>query len=237
MRRSPKERRPGCFLVPCGKGVRRWSVMALFFIGGPAVSLNLGREDSGMAKKTLLGHRTALAEAGNNAYTHELTHDIDRLRKTLTAHLKEAGYRSRSTEQTRKAIKRMVQLLFEAQEERPIFHVEGTQLPLCWNLVKDWDKDYIKYEWGHLLSINQNSEAAFDAENLALYSARCNSQIQTSMDIQELMIYGGILAQRITLVLTNRRKLFESERWKQCIAELGPRELSRTSRCRRGRQE
>ena len=28
-----------------------------------------------------------------------------------------------------------------------MFHVEGTELPLCWNSPKDWEKDYIKYEW------------------------------------------------------------------------------------------
>jgi hypothetical protein len=40
------------------------------------------------------------------------------------------------------------------------------------------------------------------------------------MNIQELMIYGGILAQRISNVLTNRRKLFESDKWKELIKKL-----------------
>lgn len=86
-----------------------------------------------------------------------------------------------------------------------MFHVEGTELPLCWNSPKDWEKDYIKYEWGHLLSRNQNAATADRIENLALYSARCNQHIQTSLDVQELMIYGGIIAQRVSIVLTRRR--------------------------------
>jgi hypothetical protein len=33
------------------------------------------------------------------------------------------------------------------------------------------------------------------------------------MDVQELMVYGGVLANRITTVLTKRRFLFNSEKW------------------------
>jgi len=40
------------------------------------------------------------------------------------------------------------------------------------------------------------------------------------MNIQELMIYGGLLAQRISNVMTKRRILFESENWKNLIKEL-----------------
>ena len=101
-----------------------------------------------------------------------------------------------------------------------MFHVEGTELPLCWNSPRDWDKDYIKYEWGHLRSLNQAPQKAYEIQNLGLYSARCNQHIQTSMHIEELMVYGGILAQRISNVLTARRKLFDSEEWKELIAEM-----------------
>ena len=102
-----------------------------------------------------------------------------------------------------------------------MFHVEGTELPLCWNSPKDWEKDYVKYEWGHLLSRNQNAAAADRIENLALYSARCNQHIQTSLDVQELMIYGGIIAQRVSIVLTRRRQLFTKAEWLAVIPGLG----------------
>jgi hypothetical protein len=115
----------------------------------------------------------------------------------------------------------VIQLLWEAQEQRPMFHVEGTELPLCWNHPKDWDVDYIKYEWGHLHSKNQNLDHADRLDNLALYSARCNQHIQTSMNVEELMTYGGILAQRISTVLTRRRILFVSSEWATLVSRLG----------------
>jgi hypothetical protein len=91
---------------------------------------------------------------------------------------------------------------------------------LCWNRPANWDKNYIKYEWGHLKSKNQNPTDVFGIENFALYSARCNQHIQSGMNIEELMIYGGILAQRISNVLTNRRKLFESQVWLEKIENI-----------------
>jgi hypothetical protein len=91
---------------------------------------------------------------------------------------------------------------------------------ICRNRPQNWNIDFIKYEWGHLLSKNQNETESENIHNLALYSARCNQHIQSSMDIQELMIYGGILAQRISSVLLNRRKLFESDEWKSIINQI-----------------
>ena len=111
-------------------------------------------------------------------------------------------------------------LLFEAQDNRPIFHVEGTELPLCWNNPGDWDINYIKYEWGHLWSKNQSPESYNCIKNIALYSARCNRHIQSSMNIEELMIYGGSLANRISNVLTKRRMLFESDKWNILIKQI-----------------
>ncbi len=161
-----------------------------------------------MAKSIrLIDHRRALADNAE-AYSFELRPtNIGRLVKTLMLHLKTAGYQltlGGSFDDLSSAI----HLLFEVQERRPFFHVEGTELPLCWNSPKDWDKNYVKYEWGHLRSKNQSPEKAHQLENLGLYSARCNQHIQTSMHIEELMVYGGILAQRISNVLTARRKSY-----------------------------
>ncbi len=63
-------------------------------------------------------------------------------------------------------------------------------------------------------------EKSSSIENIGLYSARCNQHIQSSMNIQELMVYGRLLAQRISNVLTNRRILFDSEKWKNLISNL-----------------
>lgn len=73
---------------------------------------------------------------------------------------------------------------------------------------------------GHLLSQNQIPEKSSSIENIGLYSARCNQYIQSSMNIQELMVYGGLLAQRISNVITNRRILFASKKWQDLITEL-----------------
>jgi hypothetical protein len=170
---------------------------------------------------TLREHRARLKAASELAYTFEIESNIDRLCATLTPHLRKAGYTDVARARKDGTLARIIRLLFDAQEQRPMFHVEGTELPLCWNSPKDWEKDYIKYEWGHLLSRNQNAATAERIENLALYSARCNQHIQTSLDVQELMIYGGIIAQRVSIVLTRRRQLFAKAEWLAVIAGLG----------------
>jgi hypothetical protein len=172
-----------------------------------------------MNKPKLIDHRKSLS-SNLNAYGHEIRDEnIERLVKSLVPHLKKSGLNV-SPSKNFDELAQIIKLLFQAQDDRPFFHVEGTEMPLCWNSPRDWDKDYIKYEWGHLRSRNQAEEKAHKLENLGLYSARCNQHIQTSMHIEELMIYGGVLAQRISNVLTARRKLFETQQWKNLVKEI-----------------
>lgn len=173
-----------------------------------------------MSKKVkLIDHRRALSQ-NIDAYEYELCDEnIDRLVRSLIPHLKAAGF-AVSPVKSGNDLAVIIRLLFHAQDERPFFHVEGTELPLCWNSPRDWDKNYIKYEWGHLRSRNQAQNKAHKLENIGLYSARCNQHIKTSMHIEELMVYGGVLAQRISNVLTNRRKLFESIEWKCAVEKI-----------------
>lgn len=168
---------------------------------------------------TLIEHRKKLAN-NTNAYTYDIEKNTERVCKTLIPYLKKAGYKKVTFKKSKNILENMIRLIFATQDERPIFYIEGTQLPLCWNSPKDWKLNYIKYEWGHILSYNQNPNKANNVENLGLYSARCNKHIQSSMDIQELMIYGGVLAQRVSNVLLKRRLLFVSEEWKNCIDQL-----------------
>ena len=170
-----------------------------------------------MANK-LIDHRQSIAK-NVDSYTYEIENNIDRLIRTLIPYLRSSGVKLSSIKH-KDSLATIIKKLFDAQEQRPIFHVEGTDLPLCWNSPGDWDKNYIKYEWGHLRSKNQNQTDIFSIENFALYSARCNKHIQSSMNIEELMIYGGILAQRISNVLTKRRILFASQDWQDTIAKL-----------------
>ncbi|AEE20364.1 hypothetical protein JM84_2297 [Dokdonia sp. Hel_I_63] len=155
-----------------------------------------------------------------NPQAYETDLESERLVKSIINHIRNDFSNVRFDKQKREILREIVILLFEAQEHRPFFHVEGTELPLCWNRPSDWNIDYIKYEWGHLLSQNQMPEKSSSIENIGLYSARCNQHIQSSMNIQELMVYGGLLAQRISNVLTNRRILFASKKWNNLITSL-----------------
>jgi hypothetical protein len=98
-------------------------------------------------------------------------------------------------------VDRFVDAIFATQDEKPFFHVDG-ELLYCWNAPKDWDKDYIRYEWGHLSSRNQN-KVAHNIQNLCLQSARCNQHVQTSMDIDEVLKWldGSQVAERVRQVM------------------------------------
>ena len=113
-----------------------------------------------------------------------------------------------------------VNLIFETQNRKPFFHVEGP-LPFCWNAPKEWGTNHILYQWGHLRSRNQNVDA-HDIHNLCLMSARCNGQVQTSMDIDEVIQWldGSAVAKRACEVLERRRALFESEEWQDFLGRM-----------------
>tara|TARA_R110000824_G_C14913483_1_gene646894 strand:- start:36 stop:623 length:588 start_codon:yes stop_codon:yes gene_type:complete len=165
-------------------------------------------------KKTLLEHRNAIKD-NPNSYTD----DLERCERNILTHLKMTPSLSALTESRVKKstqptiMKRLVTILFEAQNKKPFFHIEKSTLPMCWNAPKDWNKDYIKYEWGHLFSINQSGTNAHNIENISLQSARCNQHIQTSMNVDELLVYGGELASIIERNLETRQKLFNSQEW------------------------
>ncbi|MDR2964591.1 MAG: hypothetical protein LBU88_02320 [Treponema sp.] len=170
-----------------------------------------------MGERKLIDHRKNI-DKNPKAYIVDL--ENDRLVGTFINHIKSDFKETKFESKNKEIIKRIILLLFETQDKRPFFHVEGTELPLCWNRPADWDCNYIKYEWGHLLSKNQNPNKVNVIENLGLYSARCNQHIQSSMNIQELMVYGGLIATRISNVLTKRRILFETNEWKILISQL-----------------
>ena len=81
-------------------------------------------------------------------------------------------------------------------------------------------KDSPKLSSIDTLFLSSKQEEISSLENLGLHSARCNQHIQSSMNIEELMVYGGILAQRMSNVLTARKKLFDSTDWKELIGGL-----------------
>ncbi len=164
---------------------------------------------------TLRHHRQQLA-ANSSAYTA----DIPRTKRTVIKHLKDCGYNLLREAVHVQAVDDLVDAIFETQQHRPFFHIES-ELPYCWNAPMDWDKNYIRYQWGHLASRNQNV-TAHQITNLCLQSARCNQHIQTSMDISEVAAWldGSSVAKRIAQVLAAREALFASPRWQTILGQL-----------------
>lgn len=167
---------------------------------------------------TLIDHRTKLK---NNPCAY--SHDISRCYETVVKHLKDAGYKRITYLRAKGLVEKYVNFIFDAQGNKPFFHiVTENGLPFCWNSPSKggWDIDYIKYEWGHLSSWNQNGDAAFCIKNLCLQSARCNQHIQSSMNVEELLAYDGKLREVIELNISKRNYLFESEPWLALEKEL-----------------
>ncbi|MEO5369248.1 MAG: hypothetical protein H7833_04140 [Magnetococcus sp. DMHC-1] len=174
-----------------------------------------------MSVTKLFEHRINIRD-NPDAYEFEFKKEnIKRLCKGLACRLRCAGYKKLTLRNGYHILQKIIQCIFDSQDRLPIFHiqVEENGLPLCWNQPRDWENHYIKYEWGHLISINQNDKAD-KLDNLGLYSARCNQHIQSSMNIEELKIYGGKLSDRISKVLDNRKKMFQSDDWKKIENEL-----------------
>lgn len=166
---------------------------------------------------TLLAHRKKLA---SNA--HAYIADIPRCYESVVKHLKDAGYKRLTFNRAPSLVKRYVDLIFSSQKNKPFFHIESVSgLPFCWNSPAKggWELDYIKYEWGHIYSINQNADTAFSITNLCLQSARCNQHIQSSMNIDELKAYGGKLEEIIVTNMHNRNQLFNSIEWEKLLIE------------------
>jgi hypothetical protein len=168
--------------------------------------------------KTLQEHRESLK---NNVDAY--THDIPRCYETVVKHLKDAGYKKITFNRAREEIIDFVSYIFESQNKKPFFHINSScGLPFCWNSPSKggWEINFIKYEWGHLNSLNQNGESAYNIENLCLQSARCNQHIQSSMNVDELLEYEGKLGGVIIKNKASRSALFGSEKWQSLLNRL-----------------
>jgi hypothetical protein len=169
-------------------------------------------------KMSLNMHRLNIQKNMPKSYEYELKDKgKDRLITTLVNKLSKKFRISKNKHY--ELLSLYIDLIAETQDYSPIFDIKSIKLPLCWNNPGDWQCNYIKYEWGHLYSKSQNPDLEYNLENLGLYSARCNRHIQSSMDIDEVIIYGGIIAQRIFEVLLKRDELFRQEKWKKLLSE------------------
>lgn len=166
-------------------------------------------------------HLNNLVKNGDKAYTKGIDEERDKLLKTLKTHIRETyiNFNYHKSECIILASK-FINFIFQSQDSKPMYYFENKEFPVCWNRPKYWNLDYIKYEWGHLISRNTNDRDIDILENLSLQSGRCNNQIQSVLNTEDLLIYGGKLAERITKVLDNRKKLFNSKEWKDFKKEM-----------------
>ena len=85
-------------------------------------------------------------------------------------------------------LQKLGNLVFENQENKPIYEYQDT-LPRAWNSPMNggWNLNYIKWEIGHLISLNQGG--LNNPENLSFQSARCNQHVQTGLSYFETTEY------------------------------------------------
>jgi len=150
------------------------------------------------------------------------TQDLCRVTKTIVPHLKRGGYVHISRMEAVGDLSVYIDLVFRSQQSLPYLHIDSSNgLPYCWNRPSDWNHNYIRYEWGHLRSLNlDNDGSAHDIANLCLMSARCNQHIQSSLNINDLLDYEGKLAERIKKNQERRSKLFASSEWRNLLLNL-----------------
>lgn len=82
----------------------------------------------------LIEHRQVI-NGNSDAYETDLK--SDRLVKSVIKHIRQDFSEARFDQKKKDILKEIVYLLFEAQEHRPFFHVQGTELPLYWNRPSD----------------------------------------------------------------------------------------------------
>jgi hypothetical protein len=85
-------------------------------------------------------------------------------------------------------LEKLANLVFTNQDNKPIYEYQD-ELPRAWNSPMNggWSINYIKWEIGHLISLNQGGTN--NPANLSFQSARCNQHIQTSMNYFETTEY------------------------------------------------
>ena len=143
--------------------------------------------------------------------------ELQRLQTTLGNHLRSCGF----VRVPPNIKQEFINAIFESQDWKPFFWIKS-KLPFCWNAPKDFDKDYIIYEWGHLVPRGANSAQVHTLKNLCLMSARCNNQLQSGLSMKELRrpFYGSLVGDRIASVLRKRETLFKSKEWKEMEKEV-----------------
>jgi hypothetical protein len=106
--------------------------------------------------------------------------------------------------------KKLGNLVFENQNNKSIYEYLDT-LPRAWNSPMNgkWKINYIKWEIGHLISLNQSGEN--NPENLSFQSARCNQHIQSGLNYYETTEYN--CKEEVKNIIDNLFILHKSKEW------------------------
>lgn len=164
-------------------------------------------------QKTLLQHRKNLLDNPNR-----YTQDKDRaIKQFAEISYKSYGRCGPNKKLVISLVHKLGNLVFETQENLPIYEYQDT-LPRAWNSPMNggWEKDYIKWEIGHLISINQGGSNK--PENLSFQSARCNQHIQTSLNYFETTEY--ICKEEVKNRIHNLFILHKSKEWKDILEKI-----------------
>lgn len=171
----------------------------------------------------LIDHIQNLKDS-ENIYTYVMDDKEEKikLKNRLAYHLKDGGYKiSKKSEDYDTLLDNYIKYIFETQDSKPFYYFDADFFT-CWNRPIYWKEiDYIKYEWGHLYpsGVNKNNKKVDILENLSLQSGRCNNHIQSGLSVDEVIVYGSKLKDRIEYVQKKREELFESEEWKKLKTE------------------
>jgi len=126
--------------------------------------------------------------------------------------LKEVNTTNNNRNQAKIILNYLANMVWEAQGGVPLFQFDSnSNLPMSWNRPQDGEKNYIRYEIGHMIS--RNCGGGSNVENLCFQSARCNQHIQTSLSLNEVVeayfSHNQIVLDRINALTA----LYQSETW------------------------
>jgi len=114
-------------------------------------------------------------------------------------------------------LEKLGNLLFENQQNIPLYEYQDI-LPRAWNSPMNggWKCNYIKWEIGHLISINQGG--LNNPENLSFQSARCNQHVQTGMNYFETTEYN--CKEEVKNRINNLFILHKSKEWLDILEKI-----------------
>ena len=162
---------------------------------------------------TLLDHRNNLLN-NPNRYIQDKKRAIKQYAETAYKHYGSFG---KDKKLIIKPLEELGKLAFENQGNLPIYEYEDT-LPRAWNSPMNggWKINYIKWEIGHLISLNQGG--LNNPENLSFQSARCNQHIQTSMNYYETTEYN--CKEEVKHRIGNLFTLHKSKEWTDILENI-----------------